>query len=142
MGEAMSERTMTFTGWKAVLVLVVLVGAAVFRVSTARAKLDTQGRAALEAWVQGEIIRPILADTTRSLSERGAAIQEASSVSIRSLAVRGPLSKAVVRVELTPNPALPPGTDLVRYYRMRYSEITGWTHLGSTNVLSWYLAAF
>ena len=52
------------------------------------------------------------------------------------------LGKAVVRVELTPNPALPPGTDLVRYYRMRYSEITGWTHRGRANVLNWYLAAF
>jgi hypothetical protein len=67
---------------------------------------------------------------------------EASSVTIRSLAVRGRLSNAVVRVELAPSPALPPGTALVRYYRMRYSEVTGWTHRGSATVLNWYLAAF
>jgi hypothetical protein len=138
----MPGKTVTLTGWKAVLVLVVLVGAVVFRVSTARAKLDTQGRATLEAWVQGELIRPILGDTTRSLVERGAAILQASTVTIRSLAVRGPLDDAVARVELAPSPALPPGTDLVRYYRVQYSEITGWTHHGRANVLSWYLAAF
>ena len=48
----MSGKTVTLTGWKAVLVLVVVVGAVVFRVTTAHAKLDTQGRAALEVWVQ------------------------------------------------------------------------------------------
>jgi len=138
----MQEKTVTLTGWKALLALVIVAGVVVFRVSTARAKLDTQGRAALEAWVQGEMIRPLLADTTRPLAERGAAIAEASSVRIRSLAVRGPLDDAVVKVELAPNAALPAGTDLVRYYRMQYSEITGWTHRGRANVLNWYLAAF
>jgi len=63
-------------------------------------------------------------------------------VTIRSLAVRGRLDKAVVRVELAPNTAFPPGTDLVRYYRMSYSEITGWRHRGRASVMSWYLAAF
>jgi len=138
----MSGKTVTFSGWKAVLVLVVLASVVVFRVVTARAKLDTQGRAALEMWVRGEMIRPILGDTTRSLTDRGAALAGASSVTIRSRAVRGRLDNAVVRVELAPSPALPPGTDLVRYYRMRYSEITGWTHRGSATVLNWYLAAF
>jgi hypothetical protein len=138
----MSGKTVTFSGWKAVLVLVLLASVVVFRVVTARAKIDTQGRAALEAWVQAELIRPIVGDTTRALADRGAAVAEATSVTIRSLAVRGPLNNAVVRVELAPSPALPPGTDLVRYYRMRYSVISGWTHRGSTTVLSWYLAAF
>jgi hypothetical protein len=133
---------MTLSGWKAVPVLVVLVGVAVFRVTTARDKLDTQGRAALETWVQQEMVRPILADTTRSLAERGTAALEASSVSIRSLAVRGPLNNAVVRVELAASPSLPPGTELIRYYRMRYTAISGWTHRGRATVLNWYLAAF
>jgi len=133
---------MTLTGWKAVLVLIVLAGVVIFRITTARAKLDTQGRAALETWVQQEMIRPILADTTRSLQERGNAVLKATSVTIRSLAVRGRLDKAVVRVELAPSPSLPPGTDLVRYYRMSYSEITGWRHRGPASELSWYLAAF
>lgn len=138
----MSGKTMTLTGWKAVLMLVVVAGVVVFRVTTARAKLDTQGRAQLEMWVHQEMIRPILADTSRSLLERGAAVLKASSVSIRSLAVRGPLNNAVVRVELDPSSALPPGTDLVRYYRMRYSDLTGWTHRGNATVISWWLAAF
>jgi hypothetical protein len=137
-----TEKTIRLSGWKAVLVLLIVAGVGGYRVTTARAKIDTQGRAALEQWVQMELVRPLLADTTRSLQEQGAAIAQASSVTIRSLAVRGKLSNAVVRVELAPNPALPPGTDLVRYYRMRYTTISGWTHHGSATKLSWYLAAF
>jgi hypothetical protein len=138
----MSGTTTTLTGWKAMLVLVVLAGVVVFRVATVRAKLDTQGRAALETWVRNGLIRPILADTTRSLQERGDAVLEASSVTIRSLAVRGRLNNAVVRVELAPSPALPPGTELVQYYRMRYSTILGWRPLNKTSKLAWYVAAF
>lgn len=138
----MSGKTVSLSGWKAVVVLIALVGFGGVRLVTARAKIDTQGRAALEKWVQGEVIRPLLADTTRSLQEKGAAILKASSISIKSLEVRGSLKNAVVRVELDPSPALPAGTDLVRYYRMRYSSISGWTHQGSATELSWYLAAF
>jgi hypothetical protein len=132
----------TFTGWKALLVVAALAGFAAFRIVTVRATLDTEGRAALQAWVQGDVIRPILADTTRPLEERGRRIVEASSIGIRSLDVRGPLRNMVVRAELEPHPALPVDVERVRYYRMRYSALTGWTHHGSANVLSWYLAAF
>lgn len=138
----MSGTTLTIKGWKAVLVLLVLAGVGLFRITTASARLDAQARAKLEAWVQAELIRPILADSARSLEEKGAAITQASSVNIRSLAVRGKLSNAVVRVELAPNAALPPGTDLVRYYRMQYSSLIGWKHRGNATQLAWYLAAF
>jgi hypothetical protein len=137
----MPGKSVTFSGWKAVVVLAVVAGAVAFRVVTARSRLDTQGRAALERWVQGELIRPIVADTTKPLAERAAAIEEASAVRIRSLAVRGPLRDAVVRVELAPGPALPPGTDLVRYYHAQYSDITGWRHHGNATAVDWYLAA-
>jgi hypothetical protein len=138
----MSGKTLRLTGGKAVLALVVLAGVAGFRIMTARVTIDTQGRAALETWVRDELIRPILADTTRSLSERGAATARASSVTIRSLEVRGPLNDAVVRVELAPSPALPPGTDLARYYHVQYSDLTGWRHHGSATTMDWFVAAF
>lgn len=31
---------------------------------------------------------------------------------------------------------------MVRYYRMQFSEITGWTYYGRAKVASWYLALF
>jgi len=138
----MPEKTITLSGWKLVLALIVIASVVGFRMVTARTRLDTQGRAALERWVQAEVIRPILADKNMSLAEKGAALERATTVRIRSLAVRGPLNSAIVRVELAPSPALPPGTDLVRYYRVQYSDLTGWWHGGPSNVLRWDLAAF
>ncbi len=137
----MATTTVRFSGTKAVALVVLLAGVVGARVMTARARLGTQGRAALERWVQGELIRPIVADTSTSLAERGAAVEQATTVTIRSLAVRGPLNNAVVRVELNPSPALSPGTPLVRYYRAQYSDFTGWRHHGSATVVNWYLAA-
>ena len=133
---------MTLTGWKAALALALLVGVGFFRMETARTRLDAQGRAALETRVQDEMIRPIFADTTRSLADRGAAAAGASSIRIRSLAVRGPVSPAMARVELAPNSALPPGTRLLRYHRVRYTQIPGWRERGTATRLDWYLAAF
>ena len=48
----------------------------------------------------------------------------------------------MVKVELEPSPDLPPGTELIRYYRMEYSSLTGWRHRGNTTVVSYYLALF
>ena len=64
----------------------------------------------------------------------------ASKLSIRKLDAHGPLDDVVVRVELERSPAFPPGFELVRYYRMRYSSLTGWSHRGPGSALSFWLA--
>ena len=138
----MTRKTVTLTGWKAVVVLVVIVGVVAVRVVTARARLETEGREALRAWVVGEVQRGLLADSTLSLQERGAALVQASTITIVSLEARGPLDDAVVRVRLAPHAAYPSDAEVVRYYRMQFSEITGWTYYGRANVVSWYLALF
>ncbi|HKI96164.1 MAG TPA: hypothetical protein VJ992_12830 [Gemmatimonadales bacterium] len=129
------------SGWRLLLALVVVAGVGVYRVETAHAKLDTQARARLQRWVQAEVIRPIIADTTKTLAEQGAALEQASTVTVKSVAVRGPLSDAIMRVELNPSPALPPGTPLVRYYRTHYTDGIGWFHDGNSTRLLWDLAA-
>ena len=65
-----------------------------------------------------------------------------ANVRIRSLSGRGSLDDLVVKVELEPSADLPPGTELVRYYRMEYSSITGWRHRGDATALSYYLSLF
>ncbi len=138
----MSPRTMKITGWKAVPILLLVVGFGGYRFVTARQALDTQGREELEMWISGELIRPMLADSTTSLAERGEAILGASQVEIRKLSALGTLDDLVVRVELEPDDVLPPGTELVRYYRMSYSIVTGWRHRGPASALRYYLAVF
>ena len=138
----MSPRTMKITGWKAVPVILLVVGFGGYRFLTARQALDTQGREELETWIAAELIRPMLADSTTSLAERGEAILGASQTEIRNLSARGSLENLVVRVELEPNDAYPPDTELVRYYRMTHSVVTGWRHRGSASALRYYLALF
>ncbi len=138
----MSPRTMKITGWKAVPIILLVVGFGGYRFATARQALDTQGREELEIWISGELIRPMLADSTTPLAERGEAILGASQVEIRKLSALGTLDDLVVRVELEPDDVLPPGTELVRYYRMSYSIVTGWRHRGPASALRYYLAVF
>ncbi len=133
--------TFKLTGWKAVAFLVVVAALGAYRFTRARAALEGQGREALEAWIVGEIQRPLLADTTLGLAEKGEALLATSdAVRIRALDARGPFDDVHVKVELEPNPALPPGFALVRYYRMRYSSLTGWSHKGRSSPLSYWLA--
>ena len=138
----MSTKTVTLTGWKAVAAIVVVLGFVGFRMVTARRALDTEGRQVLEEWIAGELIRPILADSARALEERGEAVLAASKVRIRSMSGHGSLDDLVVKVELEPSADLPPGTELVRYYRMEYSSITGWRHRGYASAVSYYLSIF
>jgi len=138
----MTTTTVTLRGWRAVVALVIVVGVLGLRMSAARARLDTEGREALRAWVVGEVQRGLLADTTLGLEERGSALVQASTIEIESLEARGSLDDTVVRVRLAPHAAYPPDAEMVRYYRMHFSEITGWTYYGRATVVSWYLALF
>lgn len=132
----------TLTGWRAVAALVVVVGFIGFRYVTARKALDADGRQVLEEWIALEFQRHLLADTALSLEERGQAVLGAGNVTIRSMSARGTLARTVVKVELEPSEGLPSGTELVRYYRMSYSRITGWVHRGTASVVSYHLALF
>ena len=136
----MSTVTFRLTGWKAVALVVALVAFAAFRFTRARSAMDGQGREALESWIVGELQRPLLADTTLTLAEKGEAVLRVSSVTLRRLDARGPLNDVMVRVELEPNPAFPPDFALLRYYRMRYSSLTGWSYKGPGSALSFWLA--
>ena len=138
----MSNQSIQLTGWKAVIVGVLVVGAAGYGMVTARTTLDTQGRQALEEWVAGELQRPLLNDESLSLEEKGQALLDAGDVEIRSMKARGRLDNLVVRIELEPGDHLPAGTELVRYYRMEYSTISGWRHRGNTTAWAFHTKLF
>lgn len=138
----MSNPQIQLTGPKAIIVLVIIVGFGLFRMVSAREALTTEGREVLEDWIAGEVIRPMLADSTMALEDKGSMILQASEVEIVDMKGRGPLDDMVVKVELAPNEAFPPDMKLVRYYRLTYSTITGWRHRGNATVVSYILAHF
>ncbi len=138
----MSTKSFTLTGWNAVAALVLVVGFIGFRWFTMQQSLDTQGREYLEEWIAMELRRPLLADTLTNLEERGQAVLDAGNVRIRSLSGHGTRDDLVVKVELEPSPDLPPGTELVRYYRLEHSMLLGWQHRGDATAISYYLSIF
>lgn len=82
--------TFTLTGWKALALLTALLAVGAFRFTRARAALEGQGRAVLEAWIVGDLQRPLLADSTLTLAEKGEALLGVSDVRVRALEARGP----------------------------------------------------
>jgi len=83
--------TFTLTGWKAVALLVALASVGAYRFTRARTALEGQGREALEAWIVGELQRPLLADTTLGLAEKGQALLDVSTYSsLTGWSHRGP----------------------------------------------------
>jgi len=137
-----SNQSIQLKGGKAVVVAVLVLGFAGFRMVTARTTLETQGRQELQDWVTMEIRQPLLDDESLSLEEKGQAVLAVGNVEIRSMRARGTMDNLIVRIELEPSGDLPEGTELVRYYRMEYSTITGWRHRGNATAVSYYLKLF
>lgn len=138
----MSQSGIQLTGWKAVAVLVVVLGFGAFRYVTARQSLQGQGREALEEWVRLEVQREILAEEGEPGVEMATALVEAEEIRIQELSGRGSLDDMVVRVLLEPHPALPGEPGLTRYYRMSWSRTAGWRHRGDASALAYHLALF
>lgn len=130
----------TLTGWKAVAVLAVVVGVGGFRVVSARASLDTQGRAALEDAIATRIQGRMMAGGSVTTEDDVRALLEAGEVEILSMQAHGSGEDVVVRVELEASPTLPAGTELVQYHRMEHGSVTGWRVRGETTAAAYWLA--
>ena len=139
---AMRQTTIQLTGMKAVLALVALFGIVGFQWVSADKSLPTEGRTVLENWIQLEFQRDILDDSGSGLEERGEALLGATEIRIASLSAHGSPDDLVVRVELRPDPAIPPGTDMTRYYAIEHSVLTGWGTPNHASALSYYLRFF
>lgn len=132
------------TGWKAVLVILALVGFAGFRMVSARSALDTDGTEELSMWLRAEYasryMRNIDAETiTPEQVESLLALDRITFPSIRG---NGTPSDMVVRVEIEIDGQPPPDGRSVRYWRMEHSMITGWRMVREANVLLYYLNVF
>ena len=135
----MSSKQIKIKGAPALLILVAIVAFAGFRLMGARQTLDTDGREILRQWISAEYIRYHLDRTDLTDEERASILLAADTVNF-SVSARGRPSRTIVRVEIDPGRAHPPGSPTVRYYRMSYSTITGWRHNGHTTAVGYYLA--
>ena len=130
------------TGWKGAAAGVAILAFLGFQFHAARASLDDAGRAVIEQWLVAEYQRYHLARTDLDDEQRARLLIEAGEVDIVALDARGRPESLAVRVEIAPGAAHPPGSPLVRYYRMEHSLLTGWHHRGRLRSWQYYLTLF
>lgn len=136
----MNQKQIRLKGLPAIVIILALAGFAGFRLLQANAALDDDGREVLRRWIAAEYSRYHLARTDVTDEERVPFLLASDSVEFISLSGRGRPDRTVVRVEVAPGSAQPPNSPTVRYYRMRYSTITGWQLERQVSAVSYYLS--
>lgn len=139
---AISETTVVeFKGWKAALVVGLLLALAGFRYHTRAVTLDAAARDAVRSWVAGEYHRvPLVPRGLEPPLDSAAATEllRQSGVEIRSMAARGWSDNAVVRLELSTHGGPPPDGRPVRYFRLLHLPSSGWRVVGESTALRYY----
>jgi hypothetical protein len=139
---AIPETTVVeFKGWKAALVLGLLLALAAFRYHTRAVTLDAAARDAVRSWVVGEYHRvPLVSRGLVPQLDSAAATEllRQSGVEIRSITARGWNDNAVVRVELSGHGGPPPDGRSVRYFRLLHFPASGWRVVGESTALRYY----
>jgi hypothetical protein len=130
------------TGWKAIVLILVVLGLGGYRLASARSSLSAEGADALKTWVSTEYQRYYLAQDDLSQEEKAKFLVGAAEVKFKSVSARGSGDNIIVRAEIEPSEFQPPGTKTVRYFRMEHSLTTGWRHRGDATAFSYYTRLF
>lgn len=142
----MSGKTFKLTGWKAVVLLVMIGAFLGFRFFTKASTLDTEGREVLVTWLQAEYARAALASLPQDgsadpaeLEALGAELLEEQQVELTQIRARGVGDTVLVRVTVAVAGRPPVDGRPKRYYMMSHSMLTGWRVLRETTALRYYL---
>lgn len=96
------------------------------RLMLARSDIDPEATSMLKRWISAEYVRYQSGREDISLAEKAELFASAENIEFVSFTARGKPERMVLRVELAANPAQPPGTSTLRYYRMEHSLLQGW----------------
>ncbi len=138
----MSEITFKVTGFKAVLVLLAVLGFFGFRFLSARSSIETEAAQELKMWLQAEYTSRYLADNPEPDEETAAEVLALTRIDFSEITGRGALDDMVVRVEIRVDGSAPQYGNEIRYFRMEYSVVTGWSYQHESTKLSYYLNFF
>ena len=97
-----------------------------FRLLFAHLDIESQAIDILKRWVSSEYVRYQTSRDDISLSEKAELISQAQNIQFKSWSVRGKPERMVFRIEVAPNPAQPPSTPDIRYFRLDHSLVLGW----------------
>ncbi len=130
------------TGGKAIVVALLALGALGFKYVTALSTLDSEGAAVLQRWISAEYQRHNLQRVGLNDEQRAELLLSLQTLRLRDVAARGTPDDLIVRVEIEPHPAQPPGAELIRYFRMRHSVVSGWLTPERAYAHNYYLKLF
>lgn len=137
------------TGWNAVIAIVVVLAFVGFRFETRSGALETQGVQKVKEWLVAESERAALPDMQKAINDPNSSRNQLAdmaqklqneNVEITSVTRHGTGTDPVVRVQVHYKNGGPPNAKPVRYLRMRYSSVTGWTVQYEVSKWSYYLA--
>lgn len=136
------------TGWKAVIVLVIVGTVVGFRMLSQSRTLETEAVAAIKTELAADYARqllPELQEAAQTPNESAGEIDQlvmnvsAENIDIVSISARGRGEDVVVQVEIEVDGRNPPDGKRTRYYRMRHSTGIGWTVRHEVGKWSYYL---
>jgi hypothetical protein len=138
------------TGWKAVVVLLMIFAFAVYRFQAARAALPTDGADEIKLWLTSEYIsaglpaleRAVEANDSAAVADMSNEILSRDRVTFRTISARGAFDDLVVKVDVRVDGVAPPVGDRVRYFRMHFSTVTGWIMDYETTAVAYWLNIF
>ena len=148
MAKRFPEITFTLTGkpaWIAVLILLVLFG---LQHGCMRATVAQGSVECIQPWVVADYGRLALRDVQGKLPDQlskaevdalADKVSAAQCVDVQFLKARGLGSNVVVKVKITVDGKTPPDGKDIRYYRVNYSYLFGWTYDQEVGPLSYWL---
>ncbi|MBI9076920.1 MAG: hypothetical protein JEZ02_16045 [Desulfatibacillum sp.] len=146
----MSETEFTLTGWKAIVAVIIAVAVGGYSLVMRNATLDTQARDVISTWIAAEYASKALtkwegADYAQNpqLAEQSAEeILAATRVTIPSIKAKGSKREPIVRVKILVDGQPPADGKGTRYYKMKFSPMTGWTMGHKVTAFSYYTKLF
>ena len=141
----MPEYNITLKGWKAVVVIVLVLAAYGIRIYSHVQTVDDAGRDVLTAWLlldyQGQGPRDIIKrvqDFKAGLPVQPMTEVKPMNIAFTSISAHGLSSGMVVKVEITVDGATPPDGQPTRYFYMTHSPDGGWKVLAETDTYRYY----
>lgn len=140
--------TIRIRGWKAVVGAVVLAAAWVGWRIHVSSTLDKEAVDALKPWIQAECARAVLKEAEQkpltSMSKAEAEdfarrLVASHDVAIKVTGMHGTDGTYVIQADVAVDGKALPGRGNPRYYKMKYSVLTGWTYDHESDAVGYWL---
>ena len=146
-GAALSETRIELTGWKAIVVVVIILGVTGIRISSRFPTVNDDGRAALRAWLVKDYtgrgpkaLAQRVADYRAGLPDRPLDIPaQEPKVEFVSLSAHGSPSDMIARAEVSVDGGPPPDRRPVRYLFLTTVPERGWVVFAESDSFQYYM---